>query len=278
MTTEGVKHIISLGAGVQSSTMALMAAHGEITPMPDAAIFADTQAEPASVYKWLDWLETQLPFPVHRVTSGSLSAESLKMRRTSDGRIYTKTHIPFFTLNSNGKHGKIPFRSCTSEFKIRPVQKLQRQLGNIKRGQKTVGVITWLGISLDEATRMKDSRDAWCENRYPLIELRMSRTDCLNWMSAHRYPQPPRSSCVFCPFHNDAEWKRLQTDEPEAFAAAVQFERDLQSTKAQISEFDSTPFLHVQRIPLDQIDFSTLSERNGQRNLFENECEGLCGV
>ena len=41
-----MKHIISLGAGVQSSTMALMAAHGEIGPMPDCAIFADTGAEP----------------------------------------------------------------------------------------------------------------------------------------------------------------------------------------------------------------------------------------
>ena len=39
-------NIISLGAGVQSSTMALMATYGEITPMPDAAIFADTQWEP----------------------------------------------------------------------------------------------------------------------------------------------------------------------------------------------------------------------------------------
>ena len=31
-------HIISLGAGVQSSTMALMAACGELMPMPVAAI------------------------------------------------------------------------------------------------------------------------------------------------------------------------------------------------------------------------------------------------
>ena len=63
-------HIISLGAGVQSSTMALMAVHGEITPMPDYAIFADTQDEPASVYKWLDWLESKLTFPLVRVTRG----------------------------------------------------------------------------------------------------------------------------------------------------------------------------------------------------------------
>jgi len=52
--------------------MALMAAHDEIAPMPVAAIFADTQAEPKAVYEWLDWLEKQLPFPIHRVTAGKL--------------------------------------------------------------------------------------------------------------------------------------------------------------------------------------------------------------
>ena len=67
-----MKHIISLGAGVQSSTMALMAAKGEITPMPDCAIFADTGWEPVRVYEWLDWLETQLPFPLYRVSKGNL--------------------------------------------------------------------------------------------------------------------------------------------------------------------------------------------------------------
>ena len=36
--------ILSLGAGVQSSTLALMVANGEIDPV-DCAIFADTQSE-----------------------------------------------------------------------------------------------------------------------------------------------------------------------------------------------------------------------------------------
>ena len=57
-------NVLSLGAGVQSSTLALMAAHGEIEPMPDCAIFADTGDEPKAVYEWLVWLETQLPFEV----------------------------------------------------------------------------------------------------------------------------------------------------------------------------------------------------------------------
>src|SRR5258708_5526165 len=96
-------HILSLGAGVQSSTMALMAAHGEITPMPIAAVFADTQAEPPSVYTWLDWLEKQLPFPVHRVTAGDLEAEGKRIRISAKGRKYPRTNIPYFTLSSTGE-------------------------------------------------------------------------------------------------------------------------------------------------------------------------------
>ena len=76
-----MKHVLSLGAGVQSSTMALMAAHGEITPMPDCAIFADTQAEPQSVYDYLDWLEGELPFPVYRVSYGNLTKDCLEPKR-----------------------------------------------------------------------------------------------------------------------------------------------------------------------------------------------------
>ena len=48
--------VISLGAGVQSSTMALKAGCGEF-PRPDCAIFADTGYEPKSVYIYLDYLK-----------------------------------------------------------------------------------------------------------------------------------------------------------------------------------------------------------------------------
>ena len=54
--------IISLGAGVQSTAMALLAHHKEIKP-PDYAVFADTGWEPQAVYDHLDWLESYLNFP-----------------------------------------------------------------------------------------------------------------------------------------------------------------------------------------------------------------------
>lgn len=306
-----MKHIISLGAGVQSSTMALMAAHGEITPMPDAAIFADTQAEPASVYKWLDWLETKLPFPVIRVTAGSLAEDSLTMKVMSDGRKYSRTHIPFYTLNDRGERGKIPHRGCTAEFKIRPITKAVRgvlpegalrewrrsrrdELRELRIAKKAkdafqvnqileelqneAPVVQWIGISLDEVSRVKPSREPWISLRHPLIEKRMSRHDCIQWIREREYPEPPRSACVFCPFHNNAEWRRLKIEESEEFQRAVEFEIALQKAKENTTNgFDSTPYLHPSRKPLESIDFSSAEDR-GQLNFFENECEGMCGV
>lgn len=66
--------ILSLGAGVQSTTLALLAAHGVVGPMPDCAIFADTGWEPKAVMDHLAWLMSPnvLPFPVHIVSAGNI--------------------------------------------------------------------------------------------------------------------------------------------------------------------------------------------------------------
>jgi len=276
-------HIISLGAGVQSSTMALMAKHGEITPMPIGAIFADTQDEPASVYKWLDWLEKQLPFPVHRVTIGKLSERALKLRTAKTGGLYCKTDLPIYTLAPDGALGKKVGRQCTHDFKVAPLMKEGKRLAGLAPLSrcKDVRLIQWIGISLDEIVRMKTAREKWAESRWPLVELRMRRDDCLRWMKKHGYPEPPRSACVYCPFHSNTEWRRLKTEEPEEFIKAVDFEKALQSAKAQSKNFRAVPFLHRSCVPLGEIDFSTDVER-GQgawwEENFRDECEGMCGV
>lgn len=281
-------NFLSLGAGVQSSTLALMAATGEIGPQLDAAIFADTQAEPASVYRWLDWLEGEIarsshPFPVHRVTKGGLRAAALERRQTRDGRDYSRTSIPSYTVDPrDGSHGAVITRVCTKDFKIAPLTRKQRELAGVTRGQKDCTVTTWVGISMDEIQRVKSSRDPWNQLRYPLIETSMRRSDCLTWMQRRGYPQPPRSACSFCPYHSAAEWRRLKTEEPEAFADAVAFERELQEAKAWSQNFDSVPYLHNSRKPLDQVDFST-AEDAGQQTLFvadsfADDCEGMCGL
>lgn len=276
---DGLPEFLSLGGGVQSSTLALLAAHGVVTPMPKAAIFADTQDEPPSVYRWLDWLEKQLPFPVVRVTAGKLSERVLQMRIGASGLPFSKIDIPVFTLSALGKHGKVANRKCTAEFKIKPIlREVRRVLGiQCARGNR-VRCRQWIGISLDEVSRAKPSRDKWAESRFPLLELRWTRRACLVWMEQQGYPLPPRSACVYCPYHSDAEWRRLQAEEPTAFAAAVQFEKQLQASKSAANPESSVPFLHRSRKPLDQINFLTDVERGQQLLGFDeqDECEGGC--
>ena len=261
-----MKHIISLGAGVQSSTMALMAAFGEIEPMPDFAVFADTQAEPESVYKWLAWLETQLPFPVYHVSKGDLAKDAVKIRHTrKTNKSYINVSIPTFQKRGNVK-GTL-WRKCTTDYKVRPIQKFLR-------AHKKDGIIQWLGISTDEAHRQKDSRVSWIQNRYPLIEQNISRSDCLLWMESKKFPMPPRSACVFCPYHSDAEWIRLKQNEPEEFTRAVEFEQAIQKAQQNQESLKSIPFLHSTLRPLNLVEF----RHEKQLSLFGNECEGMCGI
>jgi hypothetical protein len=272
-------NVISLGAGVQSSAMALMASRGELLDIKvDFAIFADTQDESRKVYEWLDWLEKQLSFPVYRVTKGKLSEDTLRMRLSREGVPYCKTNIPFYTLSPDGTKGIIPFRSCTSDYKVKPILNELRSRCGIKRGQKEPTVTSLIGISYDEMQRMKDSRDAWVVNRWPLVEMRLRRSDCIEWMRSRGYPEPPRSSCVYCPFHHQKEWRRLQSEEPDEFAKAVEFEKDLQQAKAASGNFVSIPFLHGSCKPLDTIDFRSDVEKGQQVFDFGDECDGMCGV
>jgi hypothetical protein len=258
-------NIISLGAGVQSSTMAIMAAHGEITPMPDCAIFADTQWEPPAVYKWLCWLTQQLPFPVYRETAGDLRQDVLDRSNTIGGRFAA---IPWFMKMPDGKDA-MGRRQCTKDYKVRPIQ---RKIVDLLGGHPKGGCQLWIGISIDEASRMKPSRVKYIEHRWPLIEQSMNRNDCLQWMARHDYPAPPRSSCIGCPFHNDNEWRAIKAD-PEMWADVVEVDNAIRTQ----SGFKGKQFVHRKMMPIADVDFATDEDR-GQLNMFENECEGMCGV
>tara|TARA_R100000657_G_C4649452_1_gene94035 strand:+ start:92 stop:916 length:825 start_codon:yes stop_codon:yes gene_type:complete len=270
------KHIISLGAGVQSSTMALMAEHGEIKPKPTAAVFADTGAEPKSVYDWLDYLESKLSYPVYRVMHSNLRDDLIKATKSDESRV---AGIPMFVTNKDDDVvGGMLWRQCTSEYKIKPVQKKLREIAGLKPRQrsKEVLIVQWYGISLDEITRMRESTVKWNENRYPLIDLGMKREHCLQWMAENNYPEPPRSACTFCPYHNDVEWRRLKVHEPEEFQDAVNIDRAIRNGITGMKKGNKA-YLHRSMIPLEEVDLRN-AEDHGQIDMFDNECEGMCGI
>ena len=263
--------VLSLGAGVQSTTLALMAAAGEIKPMPDAAIFADTQWEPRAVYDHLTWLETRLPFPVHRVTAGNIRDGILARRNTTGGRYAS---IPWFTLGEDGSKG-MGQRQCSSEYKLAPIMwKVRELLGVDRRAQiKPGSAEIWIGISTDEAHRMKPARQAYMTNRWPLIDAGMSRDDCLKWMSARGFPKPPKSACIGCPYHDQDYWRNMRDNSPAEWADAVEVDRQLRLGNSR--GLRAIEFMHPQRVPLDQAD---LTPKPREPDLFGNECEGICGV
>jgi len=278
-------NVLNLGAGVQSSCLALMAAKGEIGPMPDFAVFADTQAEPTNVYTWLDWLETQLPFPIYRVTKGNLTKEILKIRvkeksiYSDKPMTYLKLNIPVYGVTPNGELRNAMGRACTYDYKVIPILKEIRKRCEIKHGQKETTVTQWLGISYDEMQRMKLPSNPWTQHRWPLIEKRMTRAHCKQWMQKNGYPEPPRSACYYCPFHSDDEWRRLKKDDPVHFQKAVEFDatyRRLQNENPGGLRIEV--YLHKSCKPLGEVDFdSDLS--CGQTNFdFSSECEGMCGL
>jgi hypothetical protein len=273
--------ILSLGAGVQSSTLALMIEKGQV-PMVDAAIFADVKGEPKAVYEWLDYLKTQVTkYPIYVVTWRNLKQDILDAAQGN----YKAFTAPFFTKNiETGKKGMLR-RQCTSDYKIKPVvQKIRELLGLEKNEKRKKGtkVDLLMGISKDEVSRMKTNPLKYINNVYPLVEMEMRRSDCLTWMEEHRYPKPPRSACTFCPFHSTAEWRELKKNKEEwaevvAMDKAIRSQERFKEKNAGSDSLKDELYLHRKCIPIDEINFD---EEDKQADLFygmENECEGMCG-
>ena len=271
--------VLSLGAGVQSSTLALMIHKGEI-PMVDCAIFADTQAEPPKVYEWLEFIKKTVSYPVHIVTWRNLEQDVLD---ASKGE-YQAFTIPFYTKNKETGQKGMLMRQCTADYKIKPVTKKIRELLGYKKGErvdlKKVKVEMLMGISTDEIRRMRMNRLRYIDNQYPLInDFGMSRQDCIAWMKDKNYPMPTKSACYFCPFHSQSTWKDIKENDPELFKQAVEMDKKIRNQeKYKIkNKFKDDLYLHRSCEPLDKA-----LEDDGQLDMFEkfnSICdEGMCGV
>lgn len=270
--------VLSLGAGVQSSTLALMIHKGEI-PMVDCAIFADTQAEPPKVYEWLKFIKKIVNYPVHIVTWRNLEQDVLD---ASEGK-YQAFTIPFYTKNRETEQKGMLMRQCTADYKIKPVTKKVRKLLGYKKGERVgleVKVEMLLGISTDEIRRMRMNRLRYIHNQYPLInDFQMSRQDCIMWMKDNGYPMPTKSACYFCPFHSQSTWKEVKKNDPKLFEKAVEMDkkiRDQEKYKIK-NKFKDDLYLHRSCQPLDKA-----LEDDGQLDMFDgfdSICdEGMCGV
>lgn len=247
--------IISLGWGVQSFTLVAMSALGEL-PMVDAAIHADTTHERMDTYnfaaKVAPWLESK-GVRVVTVRDEKAAAEVLNKNRKN-------LYAPFHT--SNG--GQL-FRQCTDRWKVRPIHRWVR--AELKaRGEESA--IQWMGISWDEVQRVKQSHVKYITNHYPLIGRRMTRADCEKWLYDRGLPIPPKSACVFCPFHSNAAWRSLSDGDR---MRAIQVDEAIRHARPGLLTYAASA-----RRPLAEV----FEAHNLQPDLFNavDECSGHCFV
>ncbi len=175
--------VLSLGAGVQSSTLLFKVLHEEIAPV-DIAIFADTGNEPKEVYDWVDYLKKE--------AKGKVEIRTVKNDRNT-GSIYDDilaadgwfAGIPVYTRNTEDNSDGMSRRQCTDRYKIQPIfQEVRNILGVDNLRGRTVEMV--MGISFDEIQRAKYPPNKWQINTYPLVENKITRKECMHWDGKER--------------------------------------------------------------------------------------------
>jgi hypothetical protein len=254
-------NVISLGAGKQSSYMLLNALENKFKYKPDIAIFSDTGCEPQYVYDYLDWLtyyvKDKYNFIIIKVKRGNLMQDMIDY---INGKRSRASSLPFFSEN-----GAPIMRQCTLDYKIQPLRKYIQKI----RGRSNVRL--WIGISLDEIQRIKNSPAKYIEHYYSLVENRISIDSIVNWFGENNLQEPGKSACFICPFHSHKYWQRFKRESPTEFNLACEFDDKIR----QLPNMKTKTYLYRGLKPLREVNFDY--EPTLFPELIE-ECYGMCGL
>lgn len=242
----------SCGGGTQSGAIAALIRAGKL-PRPDYAFMTDTGRERSSTWPFVD--------AFIRPALASVGLELTIVKAADFAKLDLFSGIipllPGYTTQG-GQIGKLsPF--CSGKWK--------RDVA--ERWMRSIGIETcrnWIGISRDEARRIRARHRPWLELWYPLIfEVPMSRAQCVELIRAEGWTgHIPHSACYMCPNLSDSEWIDMQRNWPADFEKACELERE-----ARLK--DPHFYLHPACIPLAQVDFTA------QTTMFaERGCTGGC--
>lgn len=217
------------------------------------------------MYEHLDRLEREIAapagIPIVRVSSGNIRNDALDPN-------HRFASMPLYILNQDGKQG-MTRRQCTGEYKIKPIKKKVREILGYpypSRVPKGVFVEQWVGISTDEFHRAKDSGVQYMYNAHPLIDIGWSRADCVRYLERLGLADTPKSSCLGCPFHGNAQWRNIRDTSPSEWADVVEFDAAIRQGNARANATGNPllgqAYLHRSRVPLSDapIDHVTAAE------------------
>lgn len=249
-----VKSVWSSGGGVQSNAIAALIIRGEIKK-PDIGVISDTGRELSTTWNYFEKYTRpaleEFGLEFHRIKKEEFATVDLYSKKGD------RLLLPAFT-DESGEIGKLP-TNCSNEWKERVVQRFLRQRFPEERKFEI-----WLGMTMDELKRVKQTTGKWVK-KYPLIEQRLWRMDCIRICHEMGWPTPPKSTCWMCPNQSHAQWVETKNNNPEDFAKAIELEK-------QIRQEDDSIFLHRSGVVLDEI-----SDEQNQPDLFTGRCDsGYC--
>ena len=263
--------VFSYGGGVQSTAALVLAVQGKITystflfcnvgedsENPQTLHYVRDIARPYAEAHGLTFLELQ-----KRRRNGEVDTIYGRLTRPVSSSIGIPIRL------GSGAPGN---RTCTADFKILVVARWTKRQGATPEQPATIG----LGISLDEFQRMRTDSGITHERlAYPLIDLRLDRSACVEIIRHAGLPVPPKSSCWFCPFHSLHVWQTMRHQQPDLFAKSVDLERMLNEKRAKQGR--DQVWLTNKLKPLDRVTTDMM-----QPTLFAEESEtcesGYCMV
>jgi len=189
-------------------------------PKPDLVLMVDTGYEKHGT---LDYANAILIPACKKV------GVEFKFLNTPDNRIFNDSGmivLPAYKQLDTGETQRLT-TMCSGMWKAAVMRRYIRSLGIVKAR-------SWIGISTDESERQKQSPVQWVTNYYPLIEHHISRYQCLFQIRSLGWPDPARSSCIFCPGQNDDEYELMKSEYPEDYQRVVDIDNDIEAHNPNI--------------------------------------------
>ena len=230
--------ILSCGAGMQSTALALMACENAVhrvpvhplVPVYDAVIYCDLGYEPPWVYEQVAFIQNACEangIPFHILHTGLYEhyLQNFGERRTCS--------VPFWSIGPDGKKAKMR-RNCTIDFKITAIHKCARyELLGYKKYQRNrpedLGAHEMhIGFSAEERQRIFDSYNPLFVNRFPLVEMGLTRPDNYKYVLEVWGLDTKASACCICPFHRNYFFKYLMDYHSECYNAVLRMDRLLE--------------------------------------------------
>jgi hypothetical protein len=233
----------SNGGGTQSACIASLICEGRL-PKPDFAAIADTEREDRLVWEYQESVIVpnlrNIGVEVVRVPKGRYPGEDVWQERKNTE--LPRVLLPVFVDTKNDGGGRLT-TICSQEWK-------QRIMRSWLREQGVKECTAWLGMSLDEVHRLKESGLKWYTHHWPLcFDVPMRKGECIRYVTEHiGWPEPPGSSCWMCPNHTDGKWRNIKERTPEQFEMACKFDEEMRQRRPDF-------YLHRSLKPLRDVNF-----------------------